>query len=165
MAIPLPDLQDELEIRLETLGFELVEAVWVGTPRRPILRIKMDLPDSVPGKGGVSIDQCAEVSRALEPWLDEHSEIPERYVLEVSSPGVERPLTRLRDWQRFEGQQALVKGKGLLENGSNRVEGEILGAEAGEGGSAVVALLLRSGERVRIPMDRIQKAHLIYRWD
>jgi ribosome maturation factor RimP len=97
--------------------------------------------------------------------LDEHSEIPERYVLEVSSPGVERPLTRLRDWKRFEGQQALVKGKGLLEDGSNRVEGEILGAEGGEEGSAVVALLLPSGERVRIPLDRIQKAHLIYRWD
>ena len=58
-----------------------------------------------------------------------------------------------------------MKGKGLLEDGRNRVEGEILGAETGEEGSPVVALLLRSGERVRIPMDRIQKAHLIYRWD
>jgi ribosome maturation factor RimP len=165
LAIPLPDLQEELELRLETMGFELVEAVWVGTSRRPILRIKMDLPDSLPGKGGVSIDECAAVSRALEPWLDEHSEIPERYVLEVSSPGVERPLTRLRDWQRFEGQEAVVRGKGLLEDGRNRVEGEILGAETGEEGSAVVALRLRSGERVRIPTDRIEKAHLIYRWD
>jgi ribosome maturation factor RimP len=158
LAIPLPDLQDELELRLETMGFELVEAVWVGTSRRPILRIKMDLPDALPGRGGVSIDQCAEVSRALEPWLDQHPEIPERYVLEVSSPGVERPLTRPRDWQH-------VKGKGLLEDGRNRVEGEILGAETGEEGSPVVALLLRSGERVRIPMDRIENAHLIYRWD
>jgi ribosome maturation factor RimP len=165
LAIPLPDLQEELELRLETMGFELVEAVWVGTSRRPILRIKMDLPDSLPGKGGVSIDECAAVSRALEPWLDEHSEIPERYVLEVSSPGVERPLTRLRDWQRFEGQEAVVRGKGLLEDGRNRVEGEILGAETGEEGLAVVALRLRSGERVRIPTDRIEKAHLIYRWD
>jgi ribosome maturation factor RimP len=164
LAIPLPDVVDELELRLERLGFELVEAAWVGSPRRPILRIKMDLPDSVPGKGGVSIDQCAEVSRSLEPWLDGHPEIPERYVLEVSSPGVDRPLTRVRDWERFKGEQALVKGRDLPGVQSNRVEGEILAVESEEGGPAVVALRLPSGEEVRIPLDRIQKAHLIYRW-
>ena len=165
MAIPLPDLVEELESRLGEMGFELVEAAWVGTPRRPILRIRMDLPDSVPGTGGVSIDQCALVSRALEPWLDEHPEVPERYVLEVSSPGVERPLTRPRDWDRFKGQQAVVKGRNLPGNGGNRVEGEILGLEKTEGESSAASLLLASGERILVPLDRIQKAHLVYRWD
>lgn len=165
MAIPLPDLVEELDGRLEGMGFELVEAAWVGSPRRPILRIKMDLPDSVPGKGGVSIDQCAEVSRALGSWLEEHPGIPERYVLEVSSPGVERPLTRPRDWERFRGQQVLVKGKNLPEGVGNRVEGEILGTEEGEGELVRVAILLASGERILLPLDRIQKAHLVYRWD
>jgi ribosome maturation factor RimP len=165
LAIPLPDLVEELEGRLERMGFELVEAAWVGSPRRPILRIKMDLPDSVPGTGGVSVDQCAKVSRALEPWLDGHPEVPERYVLEVSSPGIERPLTRLRDWERFTGHQALVKGKNLPGVGVTRVEGEILGVESVEGEPAKVALRLLSGERILIPLDGIQKAHLVYRWD
>ncbi len=165
MAIPLPDLAVELEFRLERMGFELVEAGWVGSPRRPILRIRMDLPDSVPGKGGVSIDQCAQVSRELEPWLDAHPEVPERYVLEVSSPGVERPLTRPRDWERFKGNPVLVKGRDLPGNRGNRLEGEILGLEEGEGARPSVLLLLEDGEQLRIPLDRIQKAHLIYRWE
>jgi ribosome maturation factor RimP len=165
MAIPLPDLVAEVEDRLERMGFELVEAGWVGSPRRPILRIRMDLPDSLPGEGGVSIDQCAEVSRELEPWLDAHPEVPERYVLEVSSPGVERPLTRPRDWERFKGNPALVKGRDFPGDLGNRLEGEILGLEEEEGGRTAALLLLDNGETVRIPLERIQKAHLIYRWD
>ncbi len=165
MAIPLPDLVEEIEARLERMGFELVEARWVGSPRRPILRIRMDLPDSVPGRGGVGVDQCAEVSRELEPWLDAHPEIPERYVLEVSSPGVERPLTRRRDWERFKGNPVLVKGRDFPGGRGNRVEGDLLGLEAGEDGEPSVALLLDDGEKIRIPLDRIQKAHLVYRWD
>jgi ribosome maturation factor RimP len=164
MAIPLPDLVGQLDLRLERMGFELVEAAWVGSPRRPILRVKMDLPDAVPGKGGVSIDQCAAVSRALEPWLDEHPEIPERYVLEVSSPGVDRPLTRVRDWERFRGHRAVVKGKDLRGVHAGRVEGEILGVESGEEGDPRIALRLPSGERVLIPWEGIERAHLVYEW-
>lgn len=165
MAIPLPDLVEELELRLGRMGFDLVEAVWVGSAGKPILRVRMDLPDSVPGEGGVSVDQCADVSRSLEPWLDAHPEIPERYVLEVSSPGVERPLTKLRDWRRFAGQEVLIKGKNLPEGVGNRVEGQLLGVEMGEEEQAYAALLLPSGERILVPLDGIQKAHLIYRWD
>jgi ribosome maturation factor RimP len=166
VGIPLPDLEEELERRLVQMGFELVEAGWVGSTRRPILRIRMDLPDSVPGEGGVSVDQCAAVSRALEPWLDAHPEIPERYVLEVSSPGVERPLTRTRDWERFRGQPATVKVTGGTLAGlpGNRVEGEILGVEEDERG-VCAALMLQSGERILIPLAGIEKAHLVYRWD
>jgi len=165
VAIPLPDLVDEVEARLERMGFEMVEAGWVGSPRRPILRIRMDLPDSVPGEGGVNVDQCGQVSRELEPWLDAHPGVPDRYVLEVSSPGVERPLTKPRDWERFKGNQVLVKGRDFPGEGGNRLEGELLGLEKDEGGKAFVALSLENGERVRIPLDRIQKAHLIFRWD
>ena len=165
VAIPLPDLVGEVEARLERMGFELVEAAWVGSAGRPILRIRMDLPDSVPGKGGVSVEQCARASRDLQPWLDAHPEVPERYVLEVSSPGVERPLTRSRDWERFKGNPVLVKGKGFPGGRGDRLQGDLLGLEEDEGGKAVVALLLEDGEQVRIPLDRIQKAHLVYRWD
>jgi len=165
VAIPLPELEREIDARLERMGFELVDAVWAGSPRRPILRIRMDLPDSIPGEGGVSVSQCAEVSRALEPWLDEHPGIPDRYVLEVSSPGVDRPLTRQRDWVRFHGQTVRLRGKNIAGEKGNRLEGELLGLEEGEGGVAAVAILLQSGERVRIPLDRIEGAHLVYRWE
>jgi len=165
MAIPLPDLVGEIEGRLEAMGFEVVEAGWVGSPRRPILRIRMDLPDSVPGQGGVSVDQCAEVSRTLEPWLDAHPQIPERYVLEVSSPGVERPLTRVRDWERFKGNPVVVKGRDLPGGRGNRLEGELLGLKGEGTESPLVRLLLDDGVEVQIPLDLIQKAHLTYRWD
>jgi ribosome maturation factor RimP len=165
MAIPLPDLVDEVEARLERMGFELVEAGWVGSPRRPIFRIRMDLPDSVPGKGGVSVDECARVSRELEPWLDAHPDVPERYVLEVSSPGVDRPLTRLRDWNRFKGNPVLVKGRDLPGGRGNRLEGELLGLEDEGEGRVNVALRLENGEEIRIPLEKIEKAHLVYRWD
>jgi ribosome maturation factor RimP len=125
----------------------------------------MDVPDSMPGKGGVTVDQCAYVSRELEPWLDEHPEVPGRYVLEVSSPGVDRPLTRPRDWERFKGNPVMVKGRDLPGGRGNRLEGDLQGLERDERGEAVVALLLEDGERVLIPLDRIQKAHLVYRWD
>lgn len=165
MAIPLPDLSRELETRLEEMGFELVEARWVGSARRPILRIRMDLWNSVPGQGGVSVDQCARVSRALEPWLDGHTEIPEHYVLEVSSPGVDRPLTRPRDWERFRGYQARVKGRALPGGSGTRVQGDIVGLEEDASGRLMVVLLPEGGEKIRIPMDLIEKAHLVYRWD
>jgi len=164
MAIPLPDLVKE-EARLERMGFELVEATWAGSAGRPILRIRMDLPDSVPGEGGVNVDQCARASRELESWLDDHPEVPERYVLEVSSPGVERPLNRPGDWERFKGHPVLVKGKDFPGGKGNRLEGDLLGLEKNEGGETLVALLLENGERVRIPLNRIQKANLIFRWN
>jgi ribosome maturation factor RimP len=165
VAVPLPDLAKELEERLERMGFELVDAEWVGRASRPILRIRMDLPDSVPGEGGVTVDQCAEVSRAVEPWLDEHPGIPGRYVLEVSSPGVDRPLKRPRDWERFAGQPVLVKGKRPPGGKGDRLEGEILGLERDEDERERAALLLPSGEKLRIPLDEIEEAHLVYRWN
>jgi len=164
VAIPLPDLESELEALLEQMGLELVESAWVGSPRRPILRIKMDLVDSVPGEGGVTVDQCAEVSRAVEPWLDSHPEVPEKYVLEVSSPGVERPLTRRRDWDRFQGRPVRVKGRDLPGGRGNRLEGELLGVEESEG-ITQVTLLMDDGEEIRIPLNGIQQAHLVFRWD
>ena len=69
----------------------------------------------------------------MEGWLDEHDEIPERYVLEVSSPGVERPLTRPRDWERFVGEPVAVEGFGVLAERSSRLEAEPVGVGLGAG--------------------------------
>ena len=73
------------------LGFELVDLRRTGTLQRPILQVRVDRPDSRPGQG-VTADDCAGISRSLERFLETRALVGPRYVLEVSSPGLERPL-------------------------------------------------------------------------
>ena len=110
------------------------------------------------------MDDCARVSRALEAWLDELDELPERYVLEVSSPGVERPLSRTRDWERFAGQEVSVKGTRALGPGGVRIKGVLLGWVEGPGGP-VIQVRVKDGEVISIERDAIAEARLVYRWE
>ncbi|MGD2067211.1 MAG: ribosome maturation factor RimP [Gemmatimonadota bacterium] len=167
MARPVPEIERELEERVQALGFDLVQAEWAGSARRPILRLRVEVPPGSPrGLEGdeVGVDDCARVSRGLEAWLDGHASMPEKYVLEVSSPGVDRPLTRAADWDRFAGRQVAVKGPEVLVDRATRLEGELLGLEVEEDGSEVVRLRLHGGEEVRIPRGDISGAHLVFRW-
>jgi ribosome maturation factor RimP len=159
----VPEIDRELESRVETQGFELVDVRWAGSKNRPILRVRIDHPDSDPGQG-VTVDECAVVSRALETWLDTHEGVPERYVLEVSSPGVDRPLLRDRDFQRFRGQQVAVKGHDVLAGRARRLEGELLGLDNGEGEAGAVRLRLPDGDEVSIPRSSIAGANLVFTW-
>jgi len=84
-------------------GFELVNVEIAGTKRDQVLRIFIDKD------GGVTLDDCSLVSRGMEDILDEQDFIPSRYVLEVSSPGIERGLYSLKDFERFTGELAKVK--------------------------------------------------------
>jgi ribosome maturation factor RimP len=163
-ASKVPGMEEEIEAQLEEMGFELVEASWAGSGSRPVLRIRIDRPDSEPGHG-VTVDQCAEVSRALEAWLDAEAGVPERYVLEVSSPGVDRPLVRPRDWKRFVGEEVVVKGKGLGADGGNRVEGMLLGLIEDDSDGPVAAIRLPDGEEILVPLGRVKKANLRFRWE
>lgn len=168
MAKPIPEIARELESRVEAMSMELVDLEWAGNDRRPILRIRVDFPDSEPGSG-VTVDDCVRVSRELEPWLDEHPALSERYVLEVSSPGVERPLRRRRDFERFAGREAVLQGEGPLGGtGHKRLQGLLGGVEGGsedEPGSFVVLLETGAGDRVRIPGGDILRANLVFRWE
>ncbi len=157
------EVEEGLEARIEDLGFELVELRWGGSKRRPVLQVRIDKPDGTPGDG-VTVDECAEVSRALEPWLDEHEALSERYVLEVSSPGVDRPLTRPRDFERFRGEKIAVKGDESLLGRSKRLEGELLGLVETDGGGQAVKLRLPDGDEVVVPREEIRKAHLLFTW-
>lgn len=164
MAKPVPEVQGELEARVESLGFELVDAEWAGSARRPILRIRVDVPEQVGGEG-VTVGDCATVSRGLEAWLDALEAMPERYVLEVSSPGVERPLVRGRDFTRFAGQKVAVKGHDVLAGRARRLEGELLGlAEDDEEEKERVRLRLPGGDEVEIPREEIAGAHIVFEW-
>ena len=159
----VPEIDQGLERRVEELGYEVVELRWGGSGRRPMLKLRIDRPDTVPGEG-VTVDECATVSRALESWLDEHEGLSERYVLEVSSPGVDRPLVRPRDFERFKGEHVAVNGKEVLLGKATRLEGELLGL-TGEGTDEESVLLrLPSGEEVSVPRSEIRKAHLVFTW-
>lgn len=157
-------VDQELEARVEALGYELVQVEWAGSRRRPLLRIRVDRKDAAPGEG-VTVDECAEVSRGLEDWLDEHPEMPERYVLEVSSPGLERPLVRSRDYRRFVGSKIAVKGPEVLAGRATRLEGELLGLEAEGENDEAVRLRLPGGDEVSIPRGEITGAHLVFDWE
>jgi ribosome maturation factor RimP len=158
----IPEVEREIEVRVEDLGFELVDLRWGGSSRRPVLRVRIDRPDSVQGTG-VTVDDCAVVSRSLERWLDENEKLPEKYVLEVSSPGVDRPLVRSRDFQRFRGERVALKGRDVLAGRARRLEGELLGMEEGDG-SEVVRIRLPDGDEVSIPRDAIAGANLVFTW-
>lgn len=85
--------------------FELVHVEIAGTKRDVVVRVYIDKPE------GVTLDDCSQVSRDIEAVLDVEDIIPSRYVLEVSSPGIERPLYSLADFKRFTGKLAKVKTK------------------------------------------------------
>ncbi len=161
MATSRPEVERKTEAQIAALGFELVSLEWAGSRNRPIMRIRMDRTDSGL-ESTVTVDDCAQVSRALEAWLDEDEEVPERYVLEVSSPGVERPLVRPRDWERFAGRPVVVKGHRVLAERSTRLEAELLGLDPGPEPTA--RLRLGDGTEVGVPLTEIEGAHLLFDW-
>jgi ribosome maturation factor RimP len=161
------DLERVVEARLEALGYELVELERLGSKSRPILRVRIDVAGGSTGEPGTGplVDDLAKVSRSLEEHLDEAPDIAERYVLEVSSPGVERPLLRRRDFERFAGREVALKLSTRLEDGSKRVEGELLGLQEA-GGREVIRIRRGGGDgaELEIPRADVARAHLIFRW-
>lgn len=156
-------MEDELEARIGALGYEFVELERAGSRTRPILRVRIDLPESAPGQG-VTLEDCARATRALEEYLDQLPELGGRYVLEVSSPGVERPLVRGRDFERFAGREVALRGSAPLAGRSRRLEGELLGLVE-EGGEERIRLRLNDGAVVEVPRGEVARVHLVYRWE
>jgi ribosome maturation factor RimP len=105
------NLVEAFRTRLEALGFDLADLRIGGTPNRPLVQVRIDTPPP----RGVTVDDCAAASRALEAWLDEGAGGPlgNRYVLEVSSPGIERPVRWHRHWLRFVGRDVNARLAGL----------------------------------------------------
>jgi len=159
----VPEIEGELDRRVADLGYELVEVRWGGSGQRPLLKLRIDRPDAKPGSG-VTVDECATVSRALEPWLDAHQALGDKYVLEVSSPGVDRPLVRQRDFDRFRGERVAVTGHDVLLGRSTRLEGELLGLQDEGSESEAVMLRLASGEEVGVPKKDIRRVNLVFEW-
>jgi ribosome maturation factor RimP len=134
------------------LGFELVDLRRTGTLQRPVLQVRVDRPDSRPGQG-VTAGDCAAISRSLERFLESRAMVGPRYVLEVSSPGFERPLRWPEHWRRFIGRQARVR----VEAWRGRSRVEILSVPDDEH----VVLRREDGSEVTLAFDRIREATLV----
>ena len=107
---------------IEDLGYELVR-VRLMTGKNTILQIMADKPE-----GGIEVDDCAKISTAVGATLDVEDPIVEEYALEVSSPGIDRPLTRLKDFENFEGYEAKIETTELID-GRRRFKGQLAGID------------------------------------
>ena len=96
---------------VEARGFELVDFRQAGSPGRPVLQIRADRPTSEPG-AGITTDECATLSRALERRLEDAGAVGTTYVLEVSSPGIERPVRFIEHWRSLVGRRVRVRAEG-----------------------------------------------------
>ena len=117
-------LQDMLEPVIANLGYETVRIMTIGQVS-PTLQVMIDVPD---GSREINVDDCAKVSRALSAVLDEKDPIKDKYSLEVSSPGLDRPLTKPEHFVRFKGYTAKVETINEVDK-RKRIKGVILGLD------------------------------------
>ena len=110
---------------IEDMGFEVVR-VRLMTGKESILQIMVQRPD-----GQIEVDECAQVSTAISATLDVEDPIVDVYTLEVSSPGIDRPLTRLKDFDQWEGFEAKIETDELID-GRRRFKGQLAGTEGDE---------------------------------
>ncbi len=110
---------------IEGLGFELVR-VRLMSGKESTLQLMVQRPD-----GAIEVDECAQISTAVSAVLDVEDPILDAYTLEVSSPGIDRPLTRLKDFDQWEGYEAKIETTELID-GRRRFKGELAGVEGDE---------------------------------
>ena len=153
-------LEDLVASEIKPLGLELFELRLSGSKGRPVLDVRIEREDG----GKVTVDTCAAASRAIETRLDSQDFGGRRYVLEVSSPGIERPLRNAKDWKRFVGRNAVVTANVAGDPAGRRTdEVEIVGVE-GDAGREVVIVHDERGEERRFPLAAVEKARLAFHW-
>jgi ribosome maturation factor RimP len=153
-------LAESFRVRLEELGLELADLRIGGTPNRPLVQVRIEWPPVDRATGGgeprrVTVADCATVSRALEAWLDTDGPLGRRYVLEVSSPGVERPVRWHHHWVRFVGRDVDARVAGV-----GRVRARIVAVPD----ETTVVLEPEGGAPRRVPLADIRDARLAVDW-
>jgi len=118
-------MADLVKPLIEGMGFELVR-IRLMSGKSQTLQIMAERPD-----GGIEVDDCAEISNAVSALLDVEDPIAEEYALEVSSPGIDRPLTRLKDFDTWEGHDAKIETAELID-GRRRFKGTLRGTDGDE---------------------------------
>ena len=141
-----------LEPIAEQKGLELVDVEVAGTNKNPILRVFLDTPE-----GGIDLDQLAAAQEWVDAKVEELDPFMYSYMLEVSSPGIDRPLRKLSDFEKYEGEDVVV----YLKAGEARtkVEGVLCGVEGEE------VCVECDGEQQRVAHNRIKRANIIGKID
>jgi ribosome maturation factor RimP len=143
------DIAPIIEPSLEAMGYRLVRVAFLGA-KRATLQIMAERIDDA----AMTVDDCTEISRSVSALLDVADPIAGAYMLEVSSPGIDRPLTRPEDYDRFAGFEAKIElGRPL--DGRKRFKGRILGRADDQ-----VRMIAEIGE-VSLPLADIAKAKLV----
>lgn len=140
-------LLDALEPRAKDEGVEIVTLEITGAKKAPTIRVFIDTED------GVSFDELSAAQAWMSVLMDEIDPFPGAYMLEVSSPGIDRPLRTLAHFERFAGERAVVKTVSPLD-GRSSFTGELAGVDGSD-----VLLNLEDGQ-VRIPYETIKRAHV-----
>ena len=134
---------------LTAMGYSVVRIAFTGG-RRPTLQIMAERNDNA----AMTVDDCATISHTVSALLDVADPIASSYVLEISSPGIDRPLTRRADYERFAGFEAKIDMQRPID-GRRRFRGKLMGLEGDD------AKLLVGPETVRLPLDAIARAKLV----
>ena len=159
MRKDLQDLWTLAEPYVRDAGFDLIEVQFAREQRGAVLRLFIDRPTgSVGDQTLIGVDDCERVSRDVSAALDVADNISHTYLLEVSSPGLDRPLRRERDFARFVGESARVRLEAGVE-GRRNFSGTI---QAAKDGRVEIAC---DGRSYELPIDDIVRANLIPDWD
>ena len=143
-------LEETFRSQLDALGLELADLRIGGTSQRPLVQVRIEWPPSDPPRP-VTVDDCARASRALEAWLDQGGPMGSRYLLEVSSPGLERPLKWHRHWVRFVGRTITARLEGM-----GRVRARIVAVPD----QGTVVLQPEGGDERTVPLAAVRDARL-----
>ncbi len=136
--------------QLSHLGYELVRVAVLGR-ERPTVQVMADRADG----SLINVEDCERITRAISAVLDVEDPLPSAWTLEVSSAGIDRPLTRVKDWNRFAGHQARVEML-MPVDGRRRFTGIVLGAD-----EAHARLRLDDGTDVALPFSDMRRAKLL----
>ena len=153
-------LEELVASEIKPLGLELFELKLGGSRGRPVLDVRVEREDGEK----VTVDDCATASRAIEMKLDAEDFGGKRYVLEVSSPGIERPLRSAKDWRRFVGSPAVVTTNVPGDPAGRRTDEVGIAGVEGDTGQEVVVVRNERGEERRFPLAAVEKARLAFHW-
>ena len=135
------------------LGYELVDIELTGNRSQQLIRVYVEKP------GGILLADCVAVSRKLGERLDEKDVIENSYRLEISSPGIERPLRKIQDYERYVGYRVRIRLKGGLK-GKRKIAGKLDKVEEN-----TVRIISKNGEKISFSLADIAKANLDVDWD
>ena len=156
----MPDV-DRLSALIEPLvareGVELVDVEIAGSRKKPVVRVYVDRP------GGIGVDDCARISRLLEGGLETAAAVPETYVLEVSSPGLDRPLRERRHFERYVGRDVEIR-LFATQGGRRRIVGTLERVADADEDSFAITVVDPEGERWTFADRDIAKARLHWTW-